>query len=126
MVRVLKRKMKAAPQQREDWLAQVRRGLLELCVLALINRTSTYGYEIVTHLSRSPHLAAGEGTVYPLLRRLRRDGFLNTKWIESDAGPPRQYYELTQRGRARLKALHEDWAAIVDAVQLNLEPETSQ
>ena len=58
MVRVLKRKKKAAPKQREDWLAQVRRGLLELCVLALINRTSTYGYEIVTQLSRSPHLAS--------------------------------------------------------------------
>ncbi len=126
MVRVLKRAEKAAPKQREDWLAQVRRGLLELCVLALINRTSTYGYEIVTQLSRSPHLAAGEGTVYPLLRRLRRDGFLNTKWIESDAGPPRQYYELTAEGRVRLKTLHADWASIVDAVQLNLEPESPQ
>ena len=113
-------------KQREDWLAQVRRGLLELCVLALIDHEPTYGYEIVTRLARTPQLAAGEGTVYPLLRRLRRDGLLATQWKESDAGPPRQYYELTAAGRQHLETLHHDWAAIVDAVRINLEPETSQ
>ena len=103
-------------KQREDWLAQVRRGLLELCVLALIRREPTYGYQIVTRLSYSPQLAAGEGTVYPLLRRLRRDGLLETSWKESDAGPPRQYYQLTSRGQEHLEALHGDWAAVVEAV----------
>jgi len=113
-------------KQREDWLAQVRRGLLELCVLALIDDEATYGYEIVTRLARTPQLAAGEGTVYPLLRRLRRDGLLTTQWKESDAGPPRQYYELTPPGRQHLETLHQDWTAIVDAVRINLEPEISQ
>ena len=113
-------------KQREDWLAQVRRGLLELCVLALTDQQATYGYEMVTRLARTPQLAAGEGTVYPLLRRLRRDGLLSTSWKESDAGPPRQYYELTASGRRHLAALHHDWAAIVDAVRINLEPETAQ
>ena len=113
-------------KQREDWLAQVRRGLLELCVLALTDQQATYGYELVTRLARTPQLAAGEGTVYPLLRRLRRDGLLRTSWKESDAGPPRQYYELTPSGRRHLATLHNDWAAIVDAVRINLEPETAQ
>ena len=110
-------------KQREDWLAQVRRGLLELCILTLIGHESTYGYEIVTRLSRTPQLAAGEGTVYPLLRRLRRDGLLSTRWKESDAGPPRQYYELTHPGRQHLEALSGDWVAIVDAVRTSLEGE---
>jgi len=110
-------------KQREDWLAQVRRGLLELCILTLIGQESTYGYEIVTQLSRTPQLAAGEGTVYPLLRRLRRDGLLSTRWKESDAGPPRQYYELTVAGRQHLEALRGDWTAIVDAVRISLEGE---
>ncbi len=110
-------------KQREDWLAQVRRGLLELCILTLIGQESTYGYEIVTRLSRTLQLAAGEGTVYPLLRRLRRDGLLSTRWKESDAGPPRQYYELTASGRRHLGALRDDWAAIVDAVRISLEGE---
>jgi len=113
-------------KQREDWLAQVRRGLLELCVLALVDQSATYGYELVTRLARTPQLAAGEGTVYPLLRRLRRDGLLQTHWKESEAGPPRQYYELTGSGRTHLRALHEDWAAVVDAVRVNLEPEEAQ
>ena len=110
-------------KQREDWLAQVRRGLLELCVLALVARRPTYGYELVTRLAGTPQLAAGEGTVYPLLRRLRRDRLLSTTWKESAAGPPRQYYELTDFGRRHLQTLHDDWAAIVDAVRANLAPE---
>ncbi len=113
-------------KQREDWLAQVRRGLLELCILTLIGHESTYGYEIVTRLSRTPQLAAGEGTVYPLLRRLRRDGLLSTRWKESDAGPPRQYYELTRPGRQHLEALRGDWVAIVDAVRISLEGENAR
>ena len=113
-------------KQREDWLAQVRRGLLELCVLSQIERQPTYGYELVTHLARTPQLAAGEGTVYPLLRRLRRDGMLSTSWKESAAGPPRQYYELTDQGRRHLRNLHEDWAAIVDAVRVTLESGRAQ
>ncbi len=113
-------------KQREDWLAQVRRGLLELCVLNLIGKAPTYGYEIVTHLAQTAQLAAGEGTVYPMLRRLRRDGLLNTRWVESDAGPPRQYYELTAPGKRHLEALSGDWATIVDAVQISLEAESKR
>ncbi len=106
-----------------EWLAQTRRGLLEMAVLALIGQESTYGYAIVTKLSEQPALAAGEGTIYPLLRRLRRDGLLETSWHESDAGPPRQYYELSNRGHEHLAALRNEWLAIVGAIDETLNPE---
>ena len=108
-----------------EWLSQVRRGLLELCVLALVGAETSYGYEIVTHLSTTRGLAAGEGTVYPLLRRLRRDGLLSTSWQESDAGPPRQYYALTPEGHTHLDALRREWTEIVASVESTLTQETS-
>ena len=100
-----------------EWQSQVRRGLLELCILALLEREPSYGYEIVVRLGAAPRLAAGEGTVYPLLRRLRQLGWLETTWQESTAGPPRQYYRLSRAGAAYLAALREEWrdlAATVD------------
>ncbi len=99
-----------------DWNSQMRRGLLELCILGLLERGPSYGYEIVTRLARAPKLAAGEGTVYPLLRRLRRVGWLVTFWKESDAGPPRQYYELSPAGREYLRALRGEWEQLIGAV----------
>ena len=109
--------------RQSEWLSQTRRGLLEMAVLALIERATTYGYEIVTQLSRQPALAAGEGTIYPLLRRLRRDGHLETTWQESDAGPPRQYYSLSAAGRVHLESLRREWQTIVEAVNATLNPE---
>jgi PadR family transcriptional regulator PadR len=99
-----------------DWESQIRRGLLELCVLALIASEPTYGYEIVTRLAGVPKLAAAEGTVYPMLRRLRQTGWLETTWQESDSGPPRQYYRLTPAGREYLKALRDQWRGLAVSV----------
>jgi len=100
-----------------DWLTQTRKGLLELCLLGLIEGGPTYGYEIVTRLAAAPPLAAGEGTIYPLLRRLREDGWLRTQWKESEAGPPRQYYELTAAGRKHLGELRAQWVGLTGAVE---------
>ena len=101
-----------------DWNSQIRRGVLELCVLAILERDPSYGYELVTRLlSTSSQLASGEGTVYPLLRRLRRDGYLETFWKESDAGPPRQYYRLTAAGKEYLELLRLEWWELVRAVR---------
>lgn len=99
-----------------DWNSQLRRGVLEFCILALIEQGARYGYEIVTHLSEVPQLAAGEGTVYPLLRRLRKDEWLDTFWQESASGPPRQYYQLTPLGRQALTAMRREWTQLVGAV----------
>ena len=93
----------------DDWVSQLRRGLLELSVLALLDGEPSYGYEIVNRLGEVAQLASGEGTVYPLLRRLRREGLLEAFWQESAAGPPRQYYRLTPAGRAALNRMRRQW-----------------
>lgn len=100
-----------------DWTSQLRRGVLELCVLRLIEQRPRYGYELVSALDQFAPLAAGENTLYPLLRRLKTDALLDTFTEESPSGPPRQYYRTTARGRKRLEALETEWRAMVDAVQ---------
>jgi PadR family transcriptional regulator PadR len=99
-----------------EWGAQLRRGVLELCILAIIERAPSYGYEIVTKIGGAPQLASGEGTIYPLLRRLKRDALVETYWQESESGPPRQYYRLTAKGRTALRGMRRDWQALVAAM----------
>jgi PadR family transcriptional regulator PadR len=95
----------------------LRRGVLELCVLRILRDEASYGYEIVTTLEAWGPLAAGENTVYPLLRRLKSDVQLETFTAESPAGPPRQYYRLTALGRRRLAALEKEWDELARAVE---------
>jgi len=104
-----------------EWGAQLRRGVLELCILAIIGREPSYGYQIVTRMASAPQLASGEGTIYPLLRRLKRDALVETFWQESASGPPRQYYRLTAKGRTALRAMRGDWAALVTAMAVYLD-----
>ena len=99
-----------------DWTSQLRRGVLELCILQVLREEPSYGYEIVTTLAGLGPLAANENTVYPLLRRLKSDGLLETFLRESSSGPPRQYYRLTTDGRKRLSALNKEWQAMSGAV----------
>lgn len=100
-----------------EWTTQLRRGVLELCILQLLRREPSYGYEIVSTLGTLGPLAAGENTVYPLLRRLKADGLLETFVRDSPAGPPRQYYRLTVDGWGRLRVLEKEWTEMVDAVR---------
>ena len=102
--------------QVSDWTSQLRRGVLELCILQMLRREPSYGYEIVTALNALGPLSAGENTVYPLLRRLRADGLLDTFMRESPNGPPRQYYRLTADGRKLLAAFSKEWDAMAAAV----------
>lgn len=99
-----------------EWTSQVRRGVLELCVLRLLQDEPSYGYEIVTKLADFGPLAAGENTLYPLLRRLKSDQHLETYAVDSPTGPPRQYYRLTPRGREQLATLQKEWTQMADAV----------
>jgi len=100
-----------------EWTSQLRRGVLELCVLRLLRDQPSYGYEIVTTLSGLGPLAAGENTLYPLLRRLKTDKHLETFSVESPNGPPRQYYRITARGRQRLSLLESEWTDMAAAVE---------
>ena len=99
-----------------DPLTELRRGVLEHCVLAVMRQKETYAYEIVRALSDAGGLVTSEGTIYPLLARLRRDGLVETTWRESESGPPRRYYRVTGAGHRALDAFVEDWARFRDAV----------
>lgn len=100
-----------------DWTSQMRRGVLELCVLRILRDKPNYGYEIVTTLAEFGPLAAGENTVYPLLRRLKTEKFLDASMVESPSGPPRQYFRLSARGRQRLTDLQNEWTELAQAME---------
>ena len=100
----------------EALLTQMRRGTLQYCVLALLADEERYGFDIVRSLSAVDGMVTGEGTIYPLLSRLRRDRLVETTWRESTSGPPRRYYRLTPGGRAALGEFIEEWGVFRDAV----------
>ena len=107
-------------QDGTEWSAQLRRGVLELCILSIIEKEPSYGYQIVSEMALTRHLASGGGTIYPLLRRLKRDGLVTTSWEESGTGPPRQYYRLTADGSAALWSMREEWLGLVQAMHRHL------
>ena len=95
---------------------QLKKGALELCVLAVLHRQDCYGYELVSKISHQVDIT--EGTIYPLLRRLKNDGLLTTYLKESSGGPPRKYYQITEEGIRMKAALVEEWDAFVTGVNL--------
>lgn len=96
-------------------MTELRRGVVEHCVLALIGEGDAYAFDMVRRLSERG-LVAGEGTIYPLLARLRREGLVETTWRESTSGPPRRYHRLTDAGRRALTAFIADWSSFRAAV----------
>lgn len=92
-----------------DALARLRRGAVEPCVLTLLASGPAYSHDIVRTLAGVPGMVTSEGTVYPMLSRLRRAGLVQTSWRESPTGPPRRYYELTAEGRHAVAAFAEAW-----------------
>lgn len=101
----------------DEWRSQIKRGTLEFCVLLMISRGECYGYELISRLEKRPILAAKESTIYPLLRRLLKEGLLTSVWRESAEGlPPRKYYTITDTGRAYLAAMEAEWNNLLSAV----------
>lgn len=92
-------------------LSSIRKGLLEFVVLKIVGARSVYVPDILRRLADT-EFATQEGTLYPLLSKLRRDGLVDYEWQESDAGPPRKYYRLTESGRAQLAAFDDYWSQI--------------
>ncbi|CAL4866640.1 MULTISPECIES: PadR family transcriptional regulator [Asticcacaulis] len=99
---------------------QLKKGVLGLCVLAVLARNESYAYEIASHLSDA--IGMGEGTIYPLMRRMQTDGLVTTYLVESSSGPSRKYYKLTDAGRAALDAQAAEWRGFAAAVDALLEP----
>lgn len=102
-------------------LTNLRRGALEFCVLAMLNEEELYGLDIARRLTRDGVLMSSEGTLYPLLSRLRRSGLVKTAWQESPEGPPRRYYSLTSDGNTALHAFRRTWPLFRDAVDAALD-----
>ena len=107
----------------EDILGSLRRGALEFCILGALERNQAYGYELTRILEDAGPLIGGEGTMYPLLARLRRSGWVTTSWQESTTGPPRRYYQLTTAGRDALAVFRGIWPTFVGAVNSLTEGE---
>ncbi len=93
---------------------QLKKGVLDLCVLALLSRGDGYAYEIASRLAKG--IEMGEGTIYPLMRRMQADGLVDTYLVESWAGPPRKYYRLTAAGQKSFAAQKSEWSAFSAAV----------
>ncbi len=93
----------------DKWEAQMRKGCLEMAVLASLWNGRLYGLEILRVLERDSQLVLAEGTIYPILNRLRGEGLLQSQWVEAEAGHPRKYYELTPAGRERVRRMAETW-----------------
>jgi len=103
-------------------VAQLRRGALEYCVLALLQGGELYAVDLVRVMGDLDGLVTSEGTLYPLLSRLRREGLVTTTWHESDLGPPRRYYRITAEGERALSAFVHDWRRFRDTVDSLIDP----
>jgi len=100
----------------ENSKAQMRKGILEYCILSIVDEKDVYASDIMEKLKEAK-LIVVEGTLYPLMTRLKNDGLLSYRWEESRSGPPRKYYTLTENGRIFLENLDESWKELVNSVK---------
>ncbi len=103
---------------------QYKKGVIELCVLSLLNRNDCYGYDVSEYLLR--HIDMSDGTVYPILRKLKSDGLVTTYLSEESGGPPRKYYSLTKTGRESYMAAKEEWLSFAKTVENILTEEETK
>jgi len=101
-----------------SWTTQLRKGALELAVLNALNGDRLYGYDIVRILRRHDGLMIGDGTVYPILSRLKADGLVHATIEDSPDGPPRKYYEMTRAGREALTEMNDAWQSLVSSIDV--------
>ena len=99
----------------DSLLVQLRKGALDLCVLAMLAQQDGYAYDIASRLAQD--IGMGEGTIYPLMRRLQTDGLVETYLVESSSGPSRKYYRLTEAGKASFGSQKSAWASFSGAVE---------
>jgi len=98
---------------------QLKKGVLELCVLSLLSKTDMYGFELVGAISS--HVQISEGTIYPLLKRIKDEGYVTTYLQESSEGPPRKYYQITRHGNTTYETLKDEWHKLVLGINKIIE-----
>ncbi len=101
--------------------SQMKRGTLEMCALSVMSRGDCYGYELVNRISRCMEIT--EGTIYPLMKRMKDSGLIDSYIVESNEGPPRKYYKLTGAGKEELEKLSEEWFEFTKSVERLLKGE---
>lgn len=110
------------PRQTEDrLLTQMRRGTLEYCVLAVLRKGERYAFDLVKTLAEIDGMVTSEGTLYPLLTRLRKDGLVSSAWKESSKGPPRRYYRISAKGTRALDDFTQEWRRFRSSVDHLIE-----
>ena len=107
----------------QNWVTQLRKGTLELCIMGLLSRGEVYAYDLVKQLSSNKSLVITEGTVYPLLSRLKAGGLLQSRLEESSSGPARKYYSLTEKGKNVAALMNAYWKQLAESVNAVLESE---
>ncbi len=103
--------------------SQMKRGTLELCALSVVSRGDCYGYELVNRISRCMEIT--EGTIYPLMKRLKESGLIDSYIVESTEGPPRKYYKITDDGGVELEKLSQEWFEFAESINALLKGEDS-
>jgi PadR family transcriptional regulator, regulatory protein PadR len=103
-------------ERMQGWVSQLRKGLVELCVMKSLDKSEAYGYQVLQQLNATAGLELTESTLYPVLARLARDRLVSVRSGPSPAGPPRRYYRLTEAGRSRLAEMCSHWIGVRDAV----------
>jgi PadR family transcriptional regulator PadR len=106
----------------DRWEAQLRKGAVEMAALASLWNGRLYGLEVIRFLADISQLQLAEGTVYPILNRLKAEGMLTSEWVEAEAGHPRKYYCLSDAGRLRLRQMAEAWSSFSQGLSRLLEP----
>jgi PadR family transcriptional regulator PadR len=101
----------------DNKVTQLRKGILELAIMAALYHQTHYGYSLVRNLAGSGSVELKEGTIYPILARLAREGLVHSEWTESSQGPPRKYYSLTANGRCSFEALQTEFQGLVQLVK---------
>jgi PadR family transcriptional regulator PadR len=109
--------MQYSAEDRDRRITQLRKGILELAVMGALYHQRHYGYSLIRVLADSASVSLKEGTIYPILARLNRDGLVHSEWIESEQGPPRKYYSLTPQGRALFLELGREFDLLISLVK---------
>lgn len=107
---------KIMAEEIDNKVTQLRKGILELAIMAALYHQTHYGYSLVRHLAGSGSVELKEGTIYPILARLAREGLVHSEWMESSQGPPRKYYSLSVNGRTIFESLQTEFQGLVQLV----------
>lgn len=100
-----------------NWKSQVKKGTLTFIILNVLKENEYYGYELIEQIKKHTEIEIAEGTLYPLMNRLKNENLVNSKWIEQETGIPRKYYSLTEMGTKTLVQMNEYWKNLETAIQ---------